>query len=128
MIYLDSSVALAQIRSEDRRPDAYFWLQPMISSRLLQYEVWNRLHAYQASAYRHGKARQVLQRLVWVEMSGDALVRALAPFPAPVRTLDGLHLATMSYLQARGTEVRLASYDIRLLEAAAQMGFGTIEP
>lgn len=128
MIYLDSSVALAQIRSEDRRPKPAFWLQRMASSRLLQYEVWNRLHAYQASAYRHGKARQVLQRIVWVEMSGDVLVRALTPFPLPVRTLDGLHLATMSYLQARGTEVQVASYDIRLLEAAARIGFGTIEP
>lgn len=128
MIYLDSSVALAQIRSEERRPGPDFWLQPMTSSRLLQYEVWNRLHAYKLNAYSHGKARRVLERVRLIEMPGDVLVRALTPFPAPVRTLDGLHLATMSYLQARGGEVRLASYDIRLLEAAAQIGFGTIEP
>lgn len=68
MIYLDSSVALAQIRSEERRPNPSFWLQPMISSRLLPYEVWNRLHAYGSSAYRQGKARQVLRRVRLVEM------------------------------------------------------------
>lgn len=128
MIYLDSSVALAQIRSEERRPSPAFWLQPMTSSRLLQYEVWNRLHAYQLNAYRHGKARRVLDRVRLIEMSGEVLVRALTPFSSPLRTLDGLHLATMAYLEKRGVQARLASYDIRLLGAAAQMGFGTVEP
>lgn len=99
----------------------------MTSSRLLQFEIWNRLHAYQSTAYRHGKARQVLQRVRMVEMSGEVLMRALTPFPVTVRTLDGLHLATMNYLQSRGADIRLASYDVRLLEAAAQIGIGTVD-
>lgn len=56
------------------------------------------------------------------------LVRALTPVPIAIRTLDGLHLATMTYLQARGADIRLASYDVRLLDAAARLGFGAIEP
>ena len=45
MIYLDSSVALAGLFLEDRSPPADFWRQPLISSRLLTYEVWNRVNA-----------------------------------------------------------------------------------
>ena len=100
----------------------------MTASRLLQYEVWNRLHAYGAGAYRHGKARQVLRLIGYVEMRGDVLARALASFDVPVRTLDALHLATMHYLKAENVPATLASYDRRLLSAAAAMGFDTIEP
>ncbi len=128
MIYLDSSVALADILRQERRPPTTFWLQPMTSSRLLQFEVWNRLHAYEAVAFRHGKARAILKRIGFHEMTGDTLVRALRPFPNAVRTLDGLHLATMDHLRVRGVRTTLASYDQRLLAAAQAMGFDTVEP
>ena len=45
------------------------------------------------------------------------------PFPQPVRTLDGLHLATMDFLRAHGQTLQLASYDQRLMTAAAALGF-----
>ncbi|WP_375462259.1 hypothetical protein [uncultured Enterovirga sp.] len=61
-------------------------------------------------------------------MTGDTLVRALRPFPNAVRTLDGLHLATMDHLRVRGVRTTLASYDQRLLAAAQAMGFDTVEP
>jgi len=37
MIYLDSSVALAQLLKEKRRPSDAFWEHQMVSSRLLEY-------------------------------------------------------------------------------------------
>jgi prevent-host-death family protein len=37
---------------EDRPPPPYLWRQPLISSRLLAYEVWNRVHARGASRER----------------------------------------------------------------------------
>jgi len=46
LIYLDASVALAHLLAEDRRPPASLWEEPLISSRLLQYEIWVRIHAY----------------------------------------------------------------------------------
>ena len=100
----------------------------MTSSRVLQYEVWNRLHAYAADAYRHRKARAILKRIGYQEMTGHTLARALLPFPGHVRTLDGLHLATMDHLRVRGLRTTLASYDLRLLEAAQAIGFDTVEP
>ena len=61
-------------------------------------------------------------------MTGDTLLRALRPFPIAVRSLDGLHLATMHHLRTLGIDVDLASYDRRLIAAAHAMGFRTVEP
>ena len=47
-------------------------------------------------------------------MVPNVLARALEPFPAPVRTLDALHLASIEFLRGRGQKVELASYDDRL--------------
>ena len=43
MIYLDSSVALAYLLAEDRYPTNALWDQPVVSSRLLECEVWNHI-------------------------------------------------------------------------------------
>jgi hypothetical protein len=60
------------------------------------------------------------------EMSEQALSRALIPFPISVRTLDALHLATMEFIRGRGEMVELASYDNRLLTAAAELGIQAV--
>jgi hypothetical protein len=49
-----------------------------------------------------------------IELTRHVLARALEPFPVPVRTLDGLHLAAMTSVRATGEPVQLASYDARL--------------
>ena len=128
MIYIDSSVALAHIISEQRRPEPAFWQQPMISSQLLRYEVWNRLHAYGAEPSRDHRAVEVFRSIALLELSDEVLARALRPFPIPVRTLDGLHLASMEFLRAQGRTLELASYDARLLAAAGAMGFAALQP
>ncbi len=128
MIYLDSSVAHSHILTEERRPSTEFWQQPFTASRLLQYEVWNRLHARRASGYRQSRAREVLRRVNYLEMTDVTIGRALLPFPIPVRTLDGLHLAAMTYLRDRGASITLASYDVRLLAVAHAMNFPIVQP
>ena len=121
MIYLDTSVALAHLLAEDRVPDPALWGQPLVSSRLLEYEAWTRLHA-RGLGRSHGEAlRALLARLAFLELSPPVLARALEPFPAPVRTLDALHLASIEFLRAQGQKVALASYDERLLAAAAKL-------
>jgi hypothetical protein len=60
----------------------------------------------------HGElARRLLERLAFLEMLPNVLARALEPFPAPVRTLDALHLASIEFLRGRGQTIELASYD-----------------
>lgn len=127
MIYLDTSVAFAEIMSEPRRPPPSFWNQEIGSSQLLRYEIWNRLHVYDAGPYRHEKARDVLRAIDLFAMSDDVLLRALTRFPVPVRTLDGLHLATMGHLRGHGATVELASYDVRLIAAAQAMEFPILQ-
>jgi predicted nucleic acid-binding protein len=125
MIYLDTSVALAQLLAEDRKPPAELWAEPLVSSRLLEYEVWTRIHARRL-AEGHGEAvRTLLARVAFVELDRRVLARALEPFPAPVGTLDALHLASAEFVREHGQEVVLASYDRQMLRAARLLGMAT---
>jgi hypothetical protein len=125
VIYLDSSVVLAELLMEDRRPPAALWEETLVSSRLLEYEVWNRFHVRGLGVARGDGIRLVLSQITLYELSPDHLDRALHSFPIAVRTLDALHLATADFLRRRGRAVTLASYDQRLLTAASALGIGS---
>ncbi len=130
MIYLDTSVALAHLLSEDRRPPAALWQDTPVSSRLLEYEVWNRLHA-RGLGESHGEAaRALIGRVALLALVAPVLARALDAFPGsvPVRTLDALHLASCAFLHDRGQTVALASYDRRMIAAARAMDISLYEP
>ncbi len=118
MIYLDSSVALAYLLSEDRVPPDALWQAPLIASRLLEYEVWTRLHARKLARSHGENARSLIGRVALIELAPPVLARALEPFPAIVCTLDALHLASIEFLRNRGQMVELATYDDRLAAAA----------
>ena len=127
MIYLDTSVVLAHLFAEDPSPPDSLWTETLASSRLLEYETWNRIHAH-GLGESHGEAvRSVLQQLTFVELLRPILARATEPFPAPIRTLDSLHLASMEFLRTLGQPVRLASYDKTLLAVADRMGFPLVD-
>jgi predicted nucleic acid-binding protein len=118
MIYLDTSVALAQLLAEDRLPPPDLWNETVVSSRLLEYEVWARIHTRRL-AKTHGElARQLIGRVALLELASPVLARALEAFPCPVRTLDALHLASMEFLRENGQEIALATYDSRMLDCA----------
>lgn len=127
MIYLDTSVALAHLLGETRRPAASLWEQPLVASRLLQYELWCRLNGRGLGTSHAEEARQLLGRVALVELAPPILERALEPFPVPVRTLDALHLATLEFLRARGNPASLASYDDRLVAGASALGISLWE-
>jgi predicted nucleic acid-binding protein len=123
MIYLDSSVALAHLLAEDRRPQAELWERLLVSSRLLEYEIWNRINRRKPGAAHQRNARALINRVDLIELSPQALKRALQPFPSHVRTLDAIHLASMVFLRERGQTIELASYDERFVQAARALGF-----
>jgi predicted nucleic acid-binding protein len=127
VIYIDSSVALAHLFREPRRPADPFWSQPLVSSKLLEYEVWNRVHAYQLSGSHGNEARLLLTRVILIELDEAVLSRALDPFPIRVRTLDALHLATIEFASAKRESIELASYDHRMLAAARALGISVAE-
>jgi predicted nucleic acid-binding protein len=125
MIYVDTSVVLAQLLDEERVPPVSMWNEDLVSSRLLEYEVWVRLNA-RALSESHGEAaRMLIARLALLELDPTVLVRALETFPVQVRTLDALHLASIVFLRDHGQKVRLASYDERLAAAASALGIDT---
>ena len=118
MIYLDTSVALAHLLAEDRQPPESLWQQPLVSSRLLEYELWTRLNARELGVSHGEAARRLVERLAILELVPNVLKRALEPFPISVRTLDALHLASVDFLRGRGVTVELATYDERLTAGA----------
>lgn len=123
MIYVDTSVVLAELLSEDRVPPPEFWNGVLVSSRLLAYEAWNRIHARDLQATHGGALRVILARIGFAEMSREVLDRALAPMPVPVRTLDGLHLATADFIRRQGQRIEIATYDERIARGATALGF-----
>jgi hypothetical protein len=118
VIYLDTSVALAHLLAEDRAPPERLWAEPLISSRLIEYEIWTRIHARKLTRSHSDEVRALLSRLALIELAPPVLARALEPFPKPVRTLDALHLASMDFVQKQGQNVTLASYDDQMINAA----------
>jgi len=124
LIYLDTSVVLAQLLAEDRLPSEDLWKESLVSSRLLEYELWTRIHARKL-AKSHGEAvRLLLERIAFAELTPEVLRRALEPFPLPVRTLDAMHLASMEFLHRRSERLALASYDLRQIAVARKLGIG----
>ncbi len=129
MIYLDTSVALGYLLAEDRQPPASLWSETLVSSRLLEYEVWIPLHGRGLTGVYGEAARRLIGRVALLELTASVLARALEPFPGPgsLRTLDALHLASCSYLAENGQTVALASFDRRMIAAARSMNVPLFE-
>ena len=121
MIYVDTSVILAELLAEDRRPKASLWRQPLVSSRLLQYETWTRVNTLGLAASHGERARELVGQISLLELLPEVLMRALEPFPVPMRTLDALHVASVEFLRGRGESVKLASFDAKLSLVARKL-------
>ncbi len=121
MIYVDSSVLLAELLGEDRKPSPALWDQSLSSSRLSEYEVWTRLHALALDERYQIEADRLLSGLSLLEMTPRVLGRALEPFPIALRTLDALHVASIEHLRGDRVGVTLATFDRRMTEAARAM-------
>ena len=121
MIYVDTSVVLAHLLAEVRRPPSGLWNETLVASRLVEYEVWTRLHRCKQATSRGDAAGALLGRIALLELSPQVLSRALEEFPMPVRTLDALHLASIDFLRRQRQTVELATYDRRMRAAAEAM-------
>ena len=116
MINLDSSMAIAYLLAEYRYPSNALWEQAVVSSRLLECEVWNRINARRLQDSHGDAVRGLIGRIAIIELVPPVLKCALEPFPVPVRTSDpfGSH----RFIRAQGAIMRLASYDERMLGVA----------
>ena len=89
------------------------WRQQLVSSRLLEYEVWNRIHARRLDRSHGDAVRALIGSEALLELAPPVLARALDPFPIPP-----LHLSSIEFLRQRQQQVELASYDERLIAGA----------
>lgn len=122
MVYLDTSTALAHLLNEDVVPPERIWTESLVSSRLLEYEAFRRLHALGLAESHGDSLRSLLAGVAMLELIAPVLQRAAEAFPLPIRTLDALHLASALFLQEQGQRVRLATYDRRMRAVAQAAG------
>jgi hypothetical protein len=80
LIYVDTSILLAQLLAEDRKPTEALWRETLISSRLTEYETWVRINALGLASSHGETTRQLLSRVSILELSPLVLKRALEPF------------------------------------------------
>jgi hypothetical protein len=124
VIFVDSSVVLTQLLAEDRAPPESLWQSSaLVSSRLLEYEIWNRINARGLDESHGEDVRSLLGRLNFLELAPRVLTRAREPCPVPVRMLDALHLASLWFLHQIGQRPVLATYDRKLADVATALTF-----
>ena len=133
--YLDTSVVLRWVLgAPDALPrpadDA-----PHVTSRLTVVETLHTLDRLRRRgqlserdyADRHGVAVRLLERVDRVHLYMAVLRRAADPFPAPVGTLDAIHLSTaLQVRDSHGVEVVLATHDRELAHAARAVGLDVV--
>lgn len=62
-----------------------------------------------------------------VDVSRPILRRASEPFPAPLGTLDAIHLSTaVSWRDAKGANLNMATHNMALATAARSVGLQVI--
>jgi len=102
-----------------------------MASELLYVEVRRTLNRYQsegllsaeALAASIGEFQALLAATEQVPISRQILDRAAGPLPAPVRTLDAIHLATaMTWAETNQEEVVFLTHDRQLATAARVCG------
>jgi predicted nucleic acid-binding protein len=134
MIYLDTSVVVALLTPEDRSPQALDWFAlcrgPLISSDWLITETHSALgikqrhhgispHARQAAGERFERLLQAGVELRSLDRGRFRQAADLLQDPAlGLRAGDALHLAVALHSRCN----RLASFDGRMLQAAAALG------
>lgn len=126
-LYLDSSaiVKLVVREAESAALRRLLRAHPVrVSSALARVEVTRAVRA-QSPAVR-ARAQAVLTRIRLLRIDDDILSTASMLDPGVLRSLDAIHLASASAL---GAELdALVTYDARMRDAAAILGYPTLAP
>ena len=137
-LYAETSAVLAWLFGETRGPAALSALRKsdrVFASELTFIESHRAIHAAVATGRlgrAHGdEAREQLvsETVSWIvhDFSTEITRRARRGFPRePVRALDALHLATAIEIRAFRPGLSLLSYDRRVRENAALLGFEVV--
>ncbi|MDQ3242650.1 MAG: type II toxin-antitoxin system VapC family toxin [Gemmatimonadota bacterium] len=134
-MYIDSSVLLRIVLGQPGQLREWKRITTGVASGLIEVEclrTLDRLHlsgklSAQMSAVRRAAVYRVIEALELVELTSAVLHRAAQPMPAPLGTLDAIHLATADmWRESRGRELVLATHDRALALGARAVGLQTI--
>jgi len=133
--YLDSSVLLRIVLRQSDQLKEWEEIRQGVASRLAEVECLRTLdrlgHGAMMSdndlALRRETVFRLLAELNVVDVSKVVLSRASEPFPAPLGTLDAIHLATaLLWRQQRDEEIVMATHDAALSIAARACGLPVV--
>jgi predicted nucleic acid-binding protein len=134
--YLDASIVLRAVLGEPGRLAAWGGISHALTSAITEIEclrtldrgVMRGLLDPTIAAERRAAVYEVLRRTEVVDLSRPVLARAGAAFPAPLGTLDALHLATALLWQERAAtgDLAFATHDVGLALAARSSGLTVI--
>ena len=129
LVYLDSSALVKLVvlepESEALMEHLAEWPQ-RVSSALAVTELPRALRRAGLGGAAHRRARDVLRRIVLVDVDRRILVAAAALEPNALRTLDAIHLATA--LSVREDLDIVVTYDRRLRAAAERVQIDVVAP
>ena len=126
-VYLDASALVKLIAAEAESAALLDYLtgrQRQVASALVVVELGRTLG--RRPEVDAGRAFDVLDRLILIEVDRRILDRAAGLAPAGLRSLDAIHLA--SAVEVRDSIEALVTYDDRLADAARVHGFATVAP
>lgn len=133
-VYLESSAVLAWMLGESRAPHVKQALDAaatVVTSELTLLECHRALvraerrwNLAEGDAQRlRGLLRRVGDSWIRMELFDEVLARAGRPFPVePVRTLDAVHLATALLFTRAFPDLRILSFDDRIVANARALG------
>jgi predicted nucleic acid-binding protein len=133
--YVDSSVLLRFVLEQPPTLDEIDRFEGLVTSTLAQSEclrvVDNARLRGEIDQAEHDARRQAvyakLRGLERVFVSASVLGRAEVPFPAPISTLDAIHVATALHWRDRGRpDLVFATHDARQARVASLLGFDVI--
>ena len=130
--YLDSSVILRVVLGQPGKLVEWKSVLLGVTSELAEVEclrtmdrlrLLGELTAEEAASGREAIYR-IMEALEVVELSSAVMRRASQPMPAPLGTLDAIHLATADlWREGRGKDPIVATHDKALALAARASGF-----
>ena len=133
--YLDASVVLRVVLGEPGRLAEWKRVETAVASALTEVECLRTLDRLtrlgalsdEELAERRTTVYRLVEAVEVVDVSRAILRRASEPFPAPLGTLDAIHLSTaVTWRDAHNADLTLATHDKALALAGRSVGLPVI--